>query len=92
MDYEIDDDGQPEEHGAGNRLSISKPLIGLAICVCLFLLSILIAGLLRGGDAGSHPGGDTATFDTVLLIGSVAGAVVCVLWIILVLVLNALRD
>ena len=91
MDYGIYNN-QPDESPVRSPLSVAKPLIGMAICVCLFVVSIMLAISLCGGLNSGGGNSAMSAFVFFLLVGSVLGFIGCLLWLVIVLILNASRN
>jgi hypothetical protein len=85
--------GAPEEKPS--KLDSAKPVIGLAICICTFVVSIMVGFYAICGPGGSGgynregTPGPLASVAVFFLFASVAGVVGCFIWLIVALVVNS---
>ena len=80
------------------RPSLWRPLVGMAICVCLFVVALLIdvmtlcgAGAIGYGASG-HVSAAAEAGLLLLFWSPVAGFVGCTVWLLVAAVRNALTD
>lgn len=90
MDYEIDEDEVPAPELEARQLSLAKPLIALAIFACLFVIFTLVSN--SPVSTLGHESGADMSASTMLLLGSIAGAILCAGWLIVAFLINVLRK
>jgi hypothetical protein len=72
----------------------ASPLIGMAICACLFVVSVLtgLVSLCGGNFNGNGAASVFAWVTGILAVGSILGGISCFVWFIVRLVSNSRKG
>ncbi len=86
-----------KEPEAPSKLDTSKPLIGLAISVCTFVVSVMVGfyAVCGPGSNGYNEASATrpmAFVAIVLFFASIAGGIGCFVWFVVAMILNSNRE
>jgi uncharacterized RDD family membrane protein YckC len=91
-------DWSEEEPEPPKKLSVARPLIGMCVCICLVVVSVMlgylaICGPGRGWNAGgTAPSRLEITAAIVLFWGSIVSGFGCFVWFVIRMIKNAYRN
>lgn len=90
------DEFQPPQPGEPPpKLSVAKPLIGMAICVCIGVVGFLVGfETMCGPGSGFNGGGSNPTSSAAFFVffASVACGLGCLIWSVIVMAKNYYRS